>query len=232
VNTGGEKRVDEMAHDPIGNIVLAANDAEPVPFVTLISSASSHELQGRIPFPQATRGLHQPVWDGIARLFYVPVTEVDGDPTRGEIAIVDPKSKVVIGSWPVNECQPAGLALGPERRLCVGCSKNAIDAGFPPKAMIIDTITGAVLRSVSNVGGTDEVWYNEGDHRYYLAASAMLRGPVLGVIDADTNQWIQNVRTSEGAHSVAVDRYNNYAFVPLTPSDDHPSGGIGVFGSP
>jgi hypothetical protein len=47
----------------------------------------------------------------------------------------------------------------------------------------------------------------------------MPTGPVLGVINAGTRQWLQNVPTNGNAHSVAADPVNNHIFVPL------PSGG-------
>jgi hypothetical protein len=43
---------------------------------------------------------------------------------------------------------------------------------------------------------------------------------VLGVIDAKTNQWLQNVTTNSNSHSIAVDPSNNHVFVPMQ------SGGI------
>src|SRR5215472_18697084 len=71
--------------------------------------------------------------------------------------------------------------------------------------------------NITQVGGADEVWFNEGDRRFYVAARDNPGGPVLGVIDAVTNSWIENVSTAFNAHSVAADRVNNHIFVPLRP---------------
>ena len=90
---------------------------------------------------------------------------------------------------------------------------------FPPKLIVLDIRTGAVLANITQVGGADEVWFNEGDNRFYVAARDNPGGPVLGVIDAATNSWIQNVPTAPNAHSVAADRKNNHIFVPLRPSN-------------
>jgi hypothetical protein len=73
------------------------------------------------------------------------------------------------------------------------------------------------------VGGSDQVWYNPGDHRYYLAARANPGGPVLGVVDALTHRWVENIPTTKDAHSVAVDPTTNQVFVPLT------NQGVGVY---
>jgi hypothetical protein len=37
----------------------------------------------------------------------------------------------------------------------------------------------------------------------------------LGIIDAKTNEWLQNVVTNSNSHSVSVDSGNNHVFVPL-----------------
>ena len=79
--------------------------------------------------------------------------------------------------------------------------------------------TGRILATIPQVGGVDEVWFNCGDKRYYLAASnnpAANGGPVLGVIDARTNTWVQNIPGGPGAHSVAANPTNNHIFFPLT----------------
>jgi len=75
--------------------------------------------------------------------------------------------------------------------------------------------SGKIVATITQVGGVDEIWYNPGDNRYYLAARDMPTGPVMGVIDAGTNLWLQNVVTNTNSHSVAVDPSNNHAFVPL-----------------
>ena len=37
----------------------------------------------------------------------------------------------------------------------------------------------------------------------------------MGVIDAGSNLWLENVTTGSNSHSIAVDPSNNHAFVPL-----------------
>lgn len=228
VHTGGQNRVDELAYDPDGGVVLVANDQEQVPFATLISTGPGHEIIAKVHFPRATNGLHQPVWDPGTRLFYLPVTEVDGNKSAGEIAAIDSSGKLV-SSYPVTECQPAGLTVGPDGDLCVGCSKNAVAAGFRARSLIMDLKSGEVVATIMEVGGSDEVWYNPGDGNYYLAASGMHEGPVLGVIDARSRTWIQNLPTAPDAHSAAADPRTNRVFVPVTPTPECPNGGVAVF---
>jgi DNA-binding beta-propeller fold protein YncE len=238
ISTGGTARADEMAFDPRDRLLLVANDADSPPFITFISTVS-HELVGPpIKFPRATNGLEQSVWDPATRLFYLSVPELDGNPATGEIAVIDPRKHAVVDHFPVSECEPAGLVLGPHQNLLVGCSQDAIAAGFPAKTLVLHAPDGRLVATITETGGSDEVWFNRGDGRYYLAARG-LKPPALGVIDARTNRFIENVRpTSSNAHSVAADSENNHIFVPLranTKTDSSnqvcPSGCIAVFAS-
>jgi hypothetical protein len=113
---------------------------------------------------------------------------------------------------------PTGLNLGPGTDVFVACADHDGRA-FAPSSVIINGTTGAILATLNQVGFVDETWYNPGDNNYYLAARDMPTGPVLGVINAGTRQWLLNVPTNGNAHSVAADPINNHIFVPL------PSGG-------
>jgi DNA-binding beta-propeller fold protein YncE len=229
IQTGGTQRVDELAYDEVDEIVLVANDKEPIPFVTMISARPGHEVLGKIEFPRASKGLHQPVWSSTTGRFYLPVTEVDGQRSVGEITAIDPRRMQITATYPVTECQPAGLSMGPDQQLCIGCSKAAVVAGFAPRSLIMDVRTGELLATIKDVGGSDEVWYNPGTGHYYLAAAGMTGGPVLGIIDASSLTWVENVPTAEDSHSVAADARTNRVFVPVIPGTDAPNGGIAVY---
>ena len=123
----------------------------------------------------------------------------------------------------VGNCGPSGLALGPSQHLLLGCAQQP--------SIVINAETGQVVAPIAQVGGSDEVWFNPGDNRYYLAARNNPGGPVLGIVDAETNLWIQNVPTSTNSHSVAADPRSNQVYVPLTAGSTSPCvhGCIGVF---
>src|SRR5207253_2348290 len=95
----------------------------------------------------------------------------------------------------------------------------------------------------AGVGGSDEVWFNPGDGRYYTASrsnpGAVPNGknpttdPVLGIIDAESQSLVQLAPTFNNpnptsppprgtAHSVAVNSHNNEAFVPLPANNVFP----------
>jgi DNA-binding beta-propeller fold protein YncE len=228
VSTGGTARADEMSFDPDDKIVLAVNNAEEIadddpqsgPFATLISTQAGHKVLGKIVFHRATAGLEQSVWDPATKRFYLAVPELDGDAATGAVAVIDPRSATVVNLFPIKECQGAGVALGPNGHLLIGCSGDAIEEGFESKSIIMNVGDGSIAATIDEVGGSDEVWFNAGDNRYYLAARDNPDGPVLGVIDAMSNAWITNVATSKDAKSVAADAVSNHVFVPLTPTSE------------
>jgi hypothetical protein len=139
--------------------------------------------------------------------------------TIGSIDVIDPRvgnplGPAVVNSFPMPNCMPTSIVQGPGNNFLVGCGDHDGEA-FPPNEYVIDGTSGKILATITQVGGVDEIWYNSGDNRYYLAARDMPTGPVMGVIDAKTNLWLQSVVTNSNSHSISVDSTNNHAFVPL-----------------
>jgi hypothetical protein len=137
----------------------------------------------------------------------------------GSVDEIDPQlgtgnGPVVVNSFVMPDCMATSIVQGPGNNFLVGCADHDGQA-FPPNEIIIDGTSGDILTTVYNVGGVDEIWYNPGDSRYYVAARDMPNGPVLGVIDAVKMLWLQNVSTNTNSHSVAVDPVTNHAFVPM-----------------
>jgi len=126
----------------------------------------------------------------------------------------NPNGPVVVNSFVLQNCMPTSVVQGPGNNFLVGCADHDGEA-FPPNLFVIDGTSGKIITEITTVGGVDETWYNPGDNKYYVAARDMPNGPVMGVIDAATNTWLQNVATNSNSHSIAVDSSNNHAFVPL-----------------
>jgi DNA-binding beta-propeller fold protein YncE len=220
ISTGGDFRADEMAYDPKDNVLLVANNADEPPFATLISVAT-HKVLKKIPFGDATNGAEQPSYDPATGMFYLSVPATKASP-GGAIAVIDPVGMNVTAMYGLTNCGPNGSALGPGNQLLAGC-------GNAGRSVIVDKTNGAVLADFSDVGGSDEVWYNPGDNRYYLASSASQN---LGVIDAATLSKVDNIQSGVGAHSVAADPATNHIFVPIAgPDPACPNGCIAVFSS-
>jgi len=215
INTGGKRRVDELAYDPHEQVVIAANNGDDPPFISFVSTKPGHRIVGKLSFPQATDGLEQPVWNPDDGLVYLSIPVLDHRKADGGIAVIDPRSHRLLHTIHVQECMPAGLALGSADHLLVGCSDDAVAAGFAPRSLIVDLHARKVVAKIPQVGGSDEVWYDSGSNDYYLAAVANTGGPVLGVVDAKSNTWLRNLPSGDEAHSVAADPHSGQVFVPV-----------------
>lgn len=255
-STGGAPglRADELAYDPDDGLLLPVNNADSPPFATLIQvdKQTGHlKVLKRITFTNATNGAEQPVWDAGTGKFYLSIPEIDGDGgtgPNGAVARISRKGELET-LFPVHLCQPAGLSLGPKQDLLLGCSVvfdtagKAWSAADPntaaPSQIIMDARNGSIDRVVMGVGGSDEVWFNEGDGRFYTASRSNPTGPVLGVIDAEDQTLVQVVPTINrppgSAHSVAANPHNNHVLMPLPANNVFPTcldGCIAVFGVP
>jgi hypothetical protein len=257
-------RTDELAYDPDSGTLLVVNNADDPPFATLIKvnkSTGKLTLGAKITFDaahgvDATNGAEQPVWDKATGKFYVSIPQIGANAADGAIARISPSAGAVDAVASVQFCQPAGLALGPNQDLLLGCSVVFDTAGnawsatdvntAAPISVIMDARNGSIEKMVTGVSGNDEVLFNPGDGRYYLAARNQAGGPVLGVIDAENRTLVQVVPTlnvagkpfvfpAGTAHSVGANPSNNHVFVPLAANNVFPSclnGCIGVFGAP
>lgn len=236
IKTGGTMRADELAYDPQHRVIMVGNDRDNPPFITFISQ-ETHKVLGKIVYDGVNApkvmGIEQPVYDTITNKFYQSIP-ASADNPGGEINVIDPVSMKITNRYPVTDCKPNGLTLGPDQHLLLGCS-NVFPRVKTPRSIIMDAKTGKVLATITQVAGSDEVWFNKGDNRYYLAAHNW-SPPVLGVIDALTNEWIENVPASIDAKAVAVNPTNNHIFVPMSlPSDNSKCGcnislGVAVYG--
>src|SRR5207245_9822130 len=182
---------DQAAFSPTEQPIRVAHDADPPPLATLIDT-QPRTIVAKITFDGATAGLEQPVWDPETQLFYMSVPQTIAD-TGGAVAVIDPRTHSRVGLFAVQNCEPAGLALGPNQHLLLGC-------GDPTAVQVMDARTGAIVATISQVSGADEVWYNPGDKHYYVAARNNPTGPALGIIDAMTDTPIQNHPAGVAAH--------------------------------
>jgi len=193
--------------------------------------------------------IEQPTWDPGTKRFYTSLPVIANNPMGcnygqlagpitcdGGVLVVDPSAittpSVTLGAFDpgtktgviaLHACGPNGATTGPNENLLFGCTpqNNPSD--------VITLVMNAVSRTqtpVNNITGSDEVWYNAGDNRYYTGSnrdcavpgspcpSASQQKAVLGVIDAATNTLIEKVPQSSNSHSVAADSKRNLIFVP------------------
>ena len=262
VTSPSPNRADELAYDADSGTLLVVNNADDPPFATLIKvdKANGHlTVGGRVTFDaahgvDATNGAEQPVWDRVTGHFYISIPQIGANAKDGAVIRIAPATARADALFPVQFCQPAGLALGPGQELLLGCSVVFDTAGAPwsatgsttaaPTSVLMNAVSGRIERVVPGVSGSDEVWFNPGDGRYYLAARNQSGGPMLGVIGARSKALAQlvptlnvagkaNVFPAGTAHSVAVNPHDNHVLVPLAANNVYPdclNGCIGVFG--
>ncbi len=281
ISTGGTTRVDEMAITTDGELLLVANNAEDPPFGTLFAANgdrnhSSVGFRAKILVDDAIipkdngLSIEQPAWDPKTKRFYTSLPVIANNPSgcnfgqlpgaitcHGGLLVVDPANlqpsygpfdQVKGGVIPLNLCSPNGATVGPNDNLLLGCT---------PQNNPSDTSTlviNAATRHFANIGGitgSDEVWFNKGDGRYYTASNRDCGkgggcpaptgtrkpgGAVLGVINAETNLLIEKIPQGQNSHSVAADSKRNLIFVPQTgptpavPNGDTTDVGAGICG--
>jgi len=235
ISTGGTKRADEMCYDRRDQIIVVNNADEPTPFSTFISTKNGHVILGKLPFPNATDGLEQPVWSAVTGNIYLAIPEIDH--ADGGVAIIEPKSRTILKIIRTEGCHPNGAALGSDEHLLLGCRQPGVTKSTSKElsrgAVMLDMRTGKKITRFPSLVASDELAYNAGDKRFYVSAYGNPSGPVVaGVDSAVPGRPIVTASTGDLAHSVAADPRTNHIFVPLRPNAKDPScqyGCIGVY---
>lgn len=230
-------RVDEGCYDADDDLVMFASPGDNPPFVTFISN-KTHGILAKLPF-NGSSGLEACVYDPKTKSFLINNDGTSANPD-GELDVIPASSAVaaaptVTQTYPLGNCGPTGLALGPNNDALVGCDPPA---GKPLITLVVDRTTGTILSTIA-FGGVDQVAYDPVTNHYFLPARhetasgiAASSGftPVLGVIDAGSRKLIAQTATGNGVHSVAVDGPTHQAYVPFSPGvAAFPNGGILVF---
>jgi hypothetical protein len=185
--------------------------------------------------------LEQPAWDPQTLRYYTSIPVIAENPAgcnygqlpgpvtcNGGLLVTDPSAATAIqgaydpvkntGVIKLNACGPNGATVGLHDNLLLGCTP----ANLPGSTTTL--VINATTHNYANIGGitgSDEVWFNKGDARYYTGSSAAIKaasstlnkGSVLGVIDG-TSVLIETIPQSSGSHSVAADSERNLIFVP------------------
>jgi hypothetical protein len=229
-------RANEIAYDPEHKLIFVQNPsplAVAAPhgaidtYATFINARPPYNIVGTISFPNR-RGQEAPVYDKETHRMLSAVSgrqvvaTVGGVPTVTElyhqyVAVIDPSVvPFTMESQFVIDCTALGItvatsptnptgrtfgindppnAIGPDQHMVIpGCGRP----------IIMDAATGAIINSgITQVGGGNETWYNKGDKNFYTAV-----GGFVGVINARTAQWTENVDAVGGANPAAWARKN------------------------
>lgn len=208
------KTTDELTYAPRDHLLAVMPKHEGPPIPNLISTRT-RKVVGRVMLAAATDGAEQPAYVPATGLLYLSLPVLQHVKAEGAIALINPRTRRLLKPIHVHQCMPAGLALGPHSDLLVGCSDDAVAAGFPAHSLILNARTGKVVARIPQVGGSDEAYADPRVQRYYLAAAKNPGGPVLGILDARTRRWIANLPSGPQAHSVAADARSGKVFVPI-----------------
>ncbi|MGE8158783.1 hypothetical protein ACQKRQ_01320 [Paraburkholderia sp. NPDC080076] len=230
-------RVDEGCYDPDDHLVMYASPGDSPPFVTFISTLTQKAVV-KLPF-NGSSGLEACTYDPVSKSFLINNDGTSANPD-GELDVITASSAVtgspsVSKSFPLGKCAPAGIVLGPNNDVLIGCDPPA---GDPLITLILDRASGAIQASLP-FGGVDQVNYDPASNRYFLparhyvtngTAAASGFSPQMGVIDGASRQLLFKIPVGAGAHSVAIDSMRGQVYVPFQPgAAGFPNGGISVF---
>jgi hypothetical protein len=244
---GTELLAANNAEDPPFATLFVANGDDDTSHASKIAKIS---VDPSIIPPGFGLSLEQPAWDPGTQRFYTSIPIIANNPPGcnansntppvtcdGGVLVANPATitgpgDVTLGAFDpgtrtgviaLHGCGPNGATVGPSENILFGCTpqNNPSDV----ITLVMNAVTLAQIKVV-HITGSDEVWYNAGDNRYYTASSRDCKVPgspcpsgsqqsaVLGVIDAGTNLLIEKVPQSSGSHSVAADPQRNLIFVP------------------
>jgi hypothetical protein len=272
-------RADEGCYDPDHNIFMISSPAESPPFATFINT-NTQKIIATVLFTDpgtgaggpASAGLEACVYDHGTASFLVNNDGSTANP-HGEVDIIPasfitpflatansptltlpiPTAANGFKIFPLGNCDPTGIDLGPGTDLGVMCRQGT--TGVPLTFLILNRQTGAVVATL-NAGGGDQIAFDAATNRWFLAASrytatglAATGGacsaaspctPSLIVVDAGTHQIIAIVSAGNNSHSIAVDPATHQVYLPNSSSaapagcaecSNFPSGGVLVYSS-
>ena len=112
-----------------------------------------------IPFPFATNGAEQPVWDPGTQRFFVSIPSTT-PATQGALIRINPLTATIDANYPVFSCEPAGLALNPTNNtLLLGCSVVFDTMGGIWSGT--DANTAAPVQLIFGTDGFFQAWHRE-----------------------------------------------------------------------
>jgi hypothetical protein len=223
-------RENEITYDPEHDLIFTQN---PSPldtaaphnaidtYATFISARPPYSIVGTISFPDR-RGQEAPLWDqkthriltavsgrqvvtgtAVTALFhqYVAVINPKVHPFTVEKQFtIDCTALGIVGA--ITPANPTGRQFGINDPTLEPHQNMVIPACGRP--IIMDAVTGTFVNSgITQVAGGNETTYGSDDGNFYTAV-----GNVLGVIDARSAQWLQNVPDTGGANPAAYGERN------------------------
>jgi hypothetical protein len=230
ISTGGMFRVDEMAYSPATHQVLAANNADTPAYGNLFNTTNGTSpvtlLKSPITVPgqPAAGGMEQPAWDPNTGSFFVSIPQLlpaSNDP--GGLAEISTTGTVLrtisFAALGITSCSPAGLAVGGDGNLMVGCGNVGT------QAILINPTggashTGSIVQTFAGLAGTDELWYDPTTNAFYVTGNNGTNTTRFFDIVTDAGaasaiSQIVDLPDTTSAHSITVDPFDGDVFVAL-----------------
>ena len=238
-------RTDGSCLDAVDHIFMAMNSTDN--FITWINTDTDMVI-ARYDYDQtiAPQGLEVCAYVPGLQKFFVNNDgnnkNLNGQLDSFSLTSVQAKAPVLDTPIPLPDCNPNGLAVGPNNEAVIACdsSAEAIE-GKPLISLIVDLKNRTVFPPIP-FGGSDLASYDPVTNRYFLGSrnwqssgkfsSTLPKNPSLGIIDAATHKALPSVAAGKGAHTAVVDSARGRVYVPYTPtfgSDDFAGGGIAVY---
>lgn len=233
-------RTNEMTYDPDDHLIIVTNPNPldvtthaPIPaYVTFIDTHHPYAVLGTIAFPDARGTPEAPVWNQHTKRLLLPIPTCNSAATCGAggateyIAVIDPKTLSVETRFDIPNCATlmpgiTPVPTGMMNDMSIDTKNQHVIMPVCGRGEVVfDAGTGAVVNVITEIAGSDQTWFNEGDGNFYLAANdpnnANTRS--LGVVDGRTGKWLQNVAAVGGVIPTASDNPANRVFITVTAS--------------
>ncbi len=232
-------------YDSTDRLLMVVNSDDPTPFLSVIDTQSAKRIK-RIDFPRSL-GLGDCAYRAVDHSFYFTVA---GSPQEQEGALASLQVDRIASNSPKivtfvrPQCSPNALSMDDtQARLLVGCAPLYVPTPIydlavhriPLETVIFDLNTKRFHTNIQDVGGAQSIAFDSRRARWYVAAPDMTdtgypdgnATPVLGIVDARQDRWLENIPTDASAHSIAVDSVSGRIFMPIRQSTTS-DGGIMV----
>jgi hypothetical protein len=229
----GHGRVDELCYNPASDVVLAGSNSFNAfgdRFLSFIDEDSGDivgtiTLDGKDPNAKDpdTGQMITAVGGGIEQCqanprdgkFYLALPDIGGG--SGAVLRISGKKpfkveKVIHINSSTGCAGPAGLTIGSDHQMLVGCNGNSTNS-------VILYDDGRLPIYVQMANGVDEVWFDPGSNHYYLQQQNAVPTAVMDVEDAGHGKTLPHpdprVDTATASKNPAADPDRNLVYLPV-----------------
>jgi len=197
------------------NAGITAAGAALEGYLTFVSARPPYKVLGHLTFGAGTVEGH--VWVPQLNRFLLPMQGAPGGPF---IEIINARTRTTEPHRVYDCVALTGAASTGNNNLRV--AGRYLWAQMCGRPMRLDPRTLAVLNVVTQVGTGDEDWFNPGDGTFLVTGADAVTGVAsLGIMNAFTGAWLQNVPNIGGASPSAYARTNEiFTRVPFNAAND------------